>query len=278
MRAVVPYKRYAIKALGYTPYARPIKKARLAYKLAAGVYNNRHRIARAARVIRRAYKSYQARKAKIGERPGTSASSRHENYQNANFSTRALHSDELILLNRNTTSNQIDQRERDTAVIKGIKICIQLRNFESAPLFCNVAVIHPKTELGVGNDIPVDEFFRAYGQARSQDFSTSLDPMSLHCLPINSDKYVVLRHKRFMIGPAAGFSTGATRTPVRLIDMYVQLNRQIRYTGNSAIDLEEGQVYLAYWFDNPDSTAGSPAVASAIRVNRRYVVYFKNPR
>lgn len=216
----------------------------------------------------------------VGERPGKSQSSRHTNSQQGiTFSSRTLHSDECILLNRNTAANNIDNREKHTVVIKGIKFCVKVRNFETYPLWVNVAVIHPKTELGVGNDIPNDEFFRSFGTTRSQDFDVNtMTPMDFHCFPINTDKYVVLRHKRFTLGPAGAFTTGANWQPTKLLDFYVKLNRQIRYAGDSATDLEEGQVYLAYWCDSPDSASNSPAVASSMQVDRRFITYFKNPR
>lgn len=284
MTSIVPYKRLAVAGLNYGLNYRPMKRARLAYQVGKYAYQNRSKIFKAARVIKRAWRSYRSKNKRmarqIGERPGKSNSSRNEQVQqNTSFSSRTLHSDECILLNRNTTSSQeINQRERHTVVVKGIKFCIKVRNFESYPLWCNVAIIHPKSELGVGNDVPNDEFFRAFSTSRVQDFGISLSGMDLHCFPINTDKYVVLRHKRFTLGSAAAFATGGTWPPFKLLDFYVKLNRQIRFKGDSATDLEEGQVYCAFWCDSPDTGTSAAAVADSMQVSRRYITYFKNPR
>lgn len=277
MRTVVPYKRYAVSALRYAPIP---KRARLAYRVAATAYNHRGKVSKAARIIGRAYRAYKSRVRKVGNAPGKSESSRTERALDQTYSTRSLHSIEMILITRNeTTSIDIRNRERDTVVIKGIKVCIEFRNFESHLLLCNLAILHPKTSLGAGNQVPVDEFFRSYGIDRARDFDPTTDtPNDLHCLPINTDRYVVLRHKRFTLGPSGAMSTGATRQPWKQVDMYLKLNRQIRFEGADATDLREGQLYAVWWFDSPDAIAGTVPVASACRVLQRYVIYFKNPK
>lgn len=264
-------------------YARKMARARRFYTAQRAIgrlaRTPTHRFARAGKTIWAAWRAYKRYKSKIGDPPGRSKSSRTEVTDENNYSTRALHSIETIVLNRNTlTAQDIRNRTRDTAIIKGIKICVQFRNFESHPLYCNYAVIHPKTSLGAGNQVPVTEWFRSYGEDRAVDFNpATMNPNDFHCLPINTDRYVVIRHARFRLGPSGAMSTGANWLPIKEMDMYIKLNRQIRWEGDSATDLREGQIYAVWWFDGPDSIAGTVPVASACRVLQRFVIYFKNP-
>lgn len=54
MTSIVPYKRLAVAGLNYGLNYRPMKKARLAYTVGKYAYQNRSKIFKAAKVIKRA--------------------------------------------------------------------------------------------------------------------------------------------------------------------------------------------------------------------------------
>lgn len=272
-------RRYAARAI--TRSALPIvaPRTRLAYQLARTAFANRHRISQAARTIGKAWKRYKSAKRnvrQVGEPPGRSSSSRDFSSNLQVLDNRTIYDSALIDITRNTTtSEEINNRERDTIVITGIKLCIEIKNLDSFPQWFNVALLTPKDETA---GITATGFFRSHGVDRDQNFTTSLPGFQMHCLPVNTDHYVVLRHKRFRLGPAAAFSSGATVSSYTMLDIWLPLKRQIRYDGPLSSDLAKGQVYLVWWASGVSDPSGTAVSVDSYQFAHRAIVYFKNPR
>jgi hypothetical protein len=105
------------------------------------------------------------------------------------YKTRTLYVTELTNI---AQGEGIDQRDRRTIELMGVKLCMELTALSNNPLYVNVAVVHLKnTDSGLNTD-----FFRGASGSRGVDFDISLNSNEFHCLPLNTDKFVVLSHKR----------------------------------------------------------------------------------
>jgi len=170
-------------------------------------------------------------------------------------------------------------RLRNLCFIKGFRICMQFENLRQEQLMLlNYAVISPK-----GDNTPPDntKFFRSRkNQERSIDFNfEDLDSNDFHCCPINTDRYVILTHKRLRLG-----QTGATNPPrYRTIDRYVKVNRQLRYEDppeGSTVENPDplnNPIYLCVWCDFLLVKEGQPGINSVLRRNINVKTYFSNP-
>lgn len=253
--------------------------------MAIGKYAWRHRsqIARAAKRVRTSYR--RRKKAKfstknVGEPVGSSNCKRAETlYEefNVNRSTRILNTRTLLnIYKQDSFNDNLDKRVRDIINVRGIKICGEWKNNSSYPLYLNVAVISPKD--GVVN-VSADDFFRSHSaDKRSVNFSTALSSNQLHCLPVNSDKYTVLRHKRFTLGPDP---TPLNNRPYSInkdnflvMNWYLKLKRQIRFEGDLNVP-ESGQVYLVWWADKFGTDATTAPAPDSYNNSLRAIVYFK---
>jgi hypothetical protein len=150
----------------------------------------------------------------------------------------------------------IDQRDRRTIELMGVKLCMELTALSNNPLY--VAVVHLKnTDAGLNSD-----FFRGASGSRGTDFDISLNSNEFHCLPLNTDKFVVLSHKRHRLkggvpkfpGPdiktisLAGYNYANTAN-------YMPIKRNIKYTGGGTNTVTaDSNIKLIWWCD----TFGAP--------------------
>jgi hypothetical protein len=183
----------------------------------------------------------------------------------------------MIEINKNTTDNSIDQRNRDLANIRGLHITFELLNETAAPLYFNWALVHPKAaDLLVTSD----GFFRGEGNNRGLDFSTSLSAMDFHLRAINSDKYVVLKHKRMMLNfsgsVGVNYQSGVGKNWAKF-QSFTKINRQVRFDGETPLPIN-GQVFLVYWADQFMNVETSAALANAFRISRCITCFFRETR
>jgi len=215
---------------------------------------------------------------RVGERIGTGPAKRHETNVDDTLTTRELRSDPLLNIPAGTALNQ---RQRDIVNFRGIKVCMSLvlnsglNTGNGEHVYVNVAVISPKADNLTGDDaVPTAEFFRGNADDRAQDFdSTQLSSLEFRCLPINTDKYNVHKHIRFMLGPYASTEGKNTKT----LEFYVKVNRQIRYEATNA-NPEGKAMYLCYWACFQDDAAGTGQATGQINHQLRLVRYFREPK
>jgi len=216
----------------------------------------------------------------FGDVPGTSDSKREETVADS-FQDKAmctLHSSNVTTISKDSTGGDaLNTRERDTAVIKGFKVCMELSNQSfTLPMYFNMAVVVPRDASTVNND----DFFRAQaGDTRTANFSPGdLSANQLHCLPINSDKYIVLKHKRFRIEPNQVVARG---NQYRNVDFYQSIQKQFRWDDVTATPRED--VFLLYWASYFSRTAGTLAASGEndttenFSQSLRIVTYFGDP-
>lgn len=170
----------------------------------------------------------------------------------------------------------IDDRERNMVNFRGVNVCMEIENtfnlIQGRPLYLNVAVLTPKA-LAAPASIPVSDFFRNSGALnRSIDFSNSLSASEFHCLPINTDLYDVVKHKRHMIGPYTS-TEGANCIAIK---MYIPVNRQIRYEDAGTTPVGKN-LFLCYWVDFLGNPGGATPTTCG-RISHDITKYFKEPK
>lgn len=245
-----------------------------------------------SRAVRWAYKRYKKGKSKqgpakrarrsIGENIGSSSAKNRIIVNDNAFeprATRTLYFNNLTLIPHE--AGERNQRERNIVNVRGFKLCMAMHNFAIKPLYVNVAVLSPKNQGG----ITPENFFRSNEQERGTDFVDGLPALSFHCLNINTDKFYILKHKRYVLNPRRSangnennvFNNG-DRKNYKNIQWYVKLKRQIRYDRTDTDSPIDGACYLVYWCDLYDNPGNSVATSDQLRVMQRHVTYFRESK
>lgn len=222
----------------------------------------------------------------IGDRIGSSTAKKvyvTNDVSITSFATRDLYSDDLIKigkkLNASTGPSEINQRERDVANVRGVKICWEVMNVLDVPVYMNWAIVTPKNDLTTS--ISKIDWFRDYSVKREQSFDSTLTSNEMHCLPINADRYIVHSHQRTRLAPKNGntsalYNVGGQN--IRTIMKYIPVKRQFRFDGNSTEEPSGRQLFLVWWFDEFLSASGHVTVPNAVQCNRREICYFREPK
>jgi len=282
MSALVPY----VGRLAFRAGLRP--GLRLAPAVLKGMANA-YRYGRAATVIGRAARSYLGKRkykgvrrsfksnkrarmfarTNVGESLGATTCKTHSisNTDIVGKNTRTLYTSSLCEIPKGT---DINERLRKHVNLRGFKVCFEVLNQNTDPLYLNVAVIHPKATTN-GGQVDTNNFFRDTSANRARDFDIGMTGLEFHCLPINTDDYVVLKHKRFRLGPMPTPSssdpsiTQNNSNNYMNIDWYIRLNRQVRWNNDEDDKPTDGDVYVVYWADKMFASASTLAVSNVLR-------------
>lgn len=213
----------------------------------------------------------------IGDAPGTSTSKRSVTNDQlpTNQSTRTQYVYDLFEVPQ---GSEIDQRERRLMKVGGVKFCAEVKNLTNAPLYVNWAILASKAG-GIGGVSNVDFFRASEGAERARNFGTDLTGNEFHCLPINSDKYHILQHKRYKLVPSAsgGDTVALTGKSYMNIDMYKKFNRQLQFDG-AVGGPESGETSLVMWCSKFGEGAGTVAETNAWNVSLKTICYFRDPK
>lgn len=227
--------------------------------------------------------AYKLARRRIGHRKNKSNSKRYLIKQDPTAQpSDTLNQNTLTSIGAAATLNK-NARETDAVNIAGFKICLNFRNNSDQPLYVNVAVISPKDQVAAA--IPVGDFFRADGlNTRGISFAdSSLNALQKHCMPINTDLYHILWHKRFKLagqydsspGPdPSHFSSGYPS--YMTMEKFVPLRRQITFDNTSSTSSDD-VCYLIMWHNHQhDGTGITPA--SNLVVGKYITTYFRESR
>lgn len=285
----MPYKAFN-KRKRYAVYGRRVRSRAIAKNAFLLRRARLMRYARAGTMLGRAaigaelgYYAYNKIKNKfsprqIGEAPGTGTAKKCATVdQNpTNRDSRTLYTEELTAIPQ---GDDIDQRERMLANVRGFQVHAEIRNNSPVPLYVNVAILCTKAGTSSAT-IDASDFFRAaIGQNRARDFSTILNSNEMHNLAINSDRYVILRHKRYRLAEdnSTSYNTQKSNSYMNL-KWYVPFKRQLRWDSGLGVQPENGEVFLVYWFDLFGSTTGTGASPAAATSAWRVVTTFRDPK
>jgi len=147
------------------------------------------------------------------------------------------------------------------------------------PMLWNVAIIAPTDN----NVVTTDDFFRSQGENKSTrdiDFTNALSAIEMHGLPINTDKFQILMHKRFKVGSCnkqstTNGSTGAV-PDIATFKKWVPMYRQVAYSDSTA-DKCTSPVYFVYWYDHMFAPAPLGAQPRGAVIEAKVVTYFRDP-
>jgi len=262
----VPQYRYARMAARYGPAA-----ARAGGRIARWAYR-RYRKRRSG--YRRAKKARFSNK-NVGEALGSSSTKPNLQFRTSTAitrDTRTLYT--LNLCNCDQGPNR-NNRERNIINVRGFKICFSMRNNLDEPLYLNVAILHPKN----AGDITPANFFRAHGTSRGSDFDLTKTALEFHCLSLNTDKFAILKHKRYRLRARGGtaYSDGTGRNYINL-DWYIKLKRQLRYDASTSEAPIDGSCYLVYWMDRFFGAQNEVVSTNACNFQERHIMYFRDTK
>jgi len=178
----------------------------------------------------------------------------------------------LIFLNR---GNEINQRERDSAYISGMKINVAYRNLAALRVWVNWAVIFPKDKKIIG--ITEDDFFRDYTDQRAWNAN---DPgktgLSWANASINPDEYVILSRGKFLLAPG---NTTTSQFNIKDsdndIERYVKIGRT--FTWDGPIQAVDQQIFFVTWVASTQDPAGYNANVG-MNWRLRNIIYFRDPK
>ena len=263
------------------PLARMYRRRQRLYmagRLASTLYRNRRGIKRfASKIIHSRKKKARFSLKRWGDNPNTSTCKAHETYRDANptnGNTRTLYSSNLVSIPEGTNKHQ---RERRVVTIKGFRICGEVKNLHDHPIYLNVAVLVPRDSTVNINTV---DFFRDTRTAeRGRDFGTNMNGLEMHCTPINTDVYNILRHKRYRIINGTGGSNVVSlqNYNYKNIDWYIKVNRQIRWNTNAGLQSAANIPYLVWWTSVFGENESATSVTSAFIYNWKVITYFRDP-
>lgn len=217
------------------------------------------------------YQKFQAPRMEVGENSNSNLAKKDLTLFGATVSqdSRTLYTVDLTNIPKGTN---INERNRHIANVRGFGVNWQIKNVVTSPMMLNIAVISRKK----GYNITPTNFFRDYAQSRDVDFGTALTSNQMHTLPISTDLYSILKHKRIVI---AGQDTSATTSGIKnwhVGKVYVKLNRQIRYDDDIAPGTAsaEDRVYLVYWWDHLNEPAAAGVDANSASIAMKAVTYY----
>lgn len=264
-----PYARAGYMAYKYGPTA-----LRAATKIAKWGYRRFRR----SRKRRRTNPNVGKRaRTKFGERIGTSVAKRVlPTGQTPNFDlydTRTQYRFSCLTLSQGTA---LDERLRFIIQARGVKISFYCKNFSSNNLFFNIAVVTRKDNPSLMPS--TEKWWRSNMQVRGFDFDVANAPMTFHHASINTDRYMIHKHKRYTLN-ALTSSNGSSSWVHR--KFYIKLNRQIEYEnvpdGNTTEPTQDN-LYLIWWADREDATINSAPLIDQFRFGHRTVFYFREPK
>lgn len=224
-----------------------------------------------------------------------------------NVGNKTLYGFDCCRIPRNTSGNAINARERDTILMKGIKITSLFVNQTPVPMYVRVALVNPK----ISNTVNELAWFRGHGLARAVDFGGFAGGVKQGLIhrsdPINSDKYNILKTwslelgpqeqsttttepvanetepvegtvtepttKSLGLGPAKYNNCGGCPCNYKHLNEYVRINRYLNYESENQESCTE-KIFLCYWFTLAEQSAGNPPVDDAVKMEMRAVTYF----
>jgi len=215
-------------------------------------------------------------KSRYGHRVGTSTC---KMAQGTNVTAQGANSKTLYVFDKYTNIPQTNDMDITTRKFKainlrGVKTCFHVENNLGRPVWLNFAILQRKDKNAEVNPHTTD-FFRDTGRAdqRSTDFGAHLSGLEMKCLPINSDKFLILRHSRVTLGPK---NAQDGHKYYKTFDFYKHMNRQIRYSSTSGLSTEQAPLEFVFWCSTSTDDINDGPVVNAVTYSMRNVTYFRD--
>lgn len=257
-----------------TPYSRTVMV--LPASARRRLFATPRTVTRSVRRRRRGGRSQRLRPSEVGERVGSSNTKQVTDKQNGKLQGWKLYYQDMTNISRGTT---LSQRQRDVVNCRGFMIDGYFRTITqttgaglpSDVYMLNVAVLAPEVPQATREVLGTD-FFRAMddGDKRTTDFATTLGTIDLHKLPINTDKFVVLKHKRYMMNTFGAQHKGW----MKKIKWWIPLKRQLVYNSTAGTSCQS-PVYFVYWCCRGFQTAQVDATIDFVDTQFRLTTFFR---
>jgi len=281
-RAIIPY--YARRYTANSRVIQNVASKAMKYRRYGRVIGTMNRAMRNP-LVRRGFMKFRAKlrrgvaaRKKIGFAPGTTTTRFARQF--ATFDTtvndRTLFSVDVTDIPRGIN---ITERIRDVVEFRGIRLCYRIRNLDgNGNMYHHWALISPKTDA-VG--VSTNNFFRSDAPqttGRGRDFDNTLDAHEFHCLPINPDKWNIIRHRKYTLGTiTASSSIARTNDSWREIREWIPIKRQLRYDDDNVANTCSTPIFFVHWsarWNSPGGTAPTAVVNTSYRIH----AYFNNPK
>ena len=292
-RYAAPYvKKYS--KMAYRRYIRPTLRSMYRRRPIKPLYIKRRRLAAVTRSRKR--KRLGLGRQFIGYARGASVSQNNAVLRDTSTFTmesKRVYSTELTRIPL-TSIGQTERRSL-TLYCSGFKVCCELNNIRSTSAYFNMAVVTYKNDTsdlnrfdpGVANNAQgaqtLVDFFRDHGTVANQravNMNNSLTGMECACLPINTDAYKILMHKRYKLGPGNGtqpgpdFNNGSNGRCQLTINRWIPMRRQFRYEGNEDTSCTT-PLFLIMWCSEFQEATGFN-VPLMMQRYMRVTTYFRN--
>lgn len=280
-RAINLAARGAFRTAASSPYARAAMTGyqyrKPLYRAAKFVYGRRKHLFELARKQRKQQNIAQRGGIGVNVSTGTNQKDLILNGAPVAFDSRILYANDLTAIIKATGDNEINRRQRQTIHVSGFSVKGFLKNNDRTHLLVNVAILSPKNTNS--SSFTGDGFFRDYNESRDINFSTGVTGFRMHTLPVSTDKFRVLAHKRIRLG-ASGTdgSTGVTPTNVSpantsMFDMWVPLKRNLVFNDDIG-DECESKVFWVMWYSDALSDSAAPSIVGQMTGSVMAVTYY----
>lgn len=187
------------------------------------------------------------------------------------LSSRVLYSSTITDIAYGTA---IDQRQRDTVLVKGFKIWFHVKVPQGVtiPRVLRIAVISAKN-----NTIASSNFLKGYGNDNGLDFQDTRNGIEMTKSQINPREYVTLWQTKIMLPPGNQNATAAPydkHNGVHMISKYVPLNRVLMWDSSLSIEPDSDRCYMVYWLDDPLAPPGTAPAVDQLLMSNQVVTYF----
>lgn len=155
------------------------------------------------------------------------------------------------------------ERESNSIRISGFDVKYNFRNFSGNKLYCNFAMLQPKT---LGGAITTNTFFRANQDELNIGFNEpSISVMAKHTRSINADRYIIHWHKRFILGGVTGSTNfDINLSSTKMFKFYYKLNKVMTYSDKGAGETADYPLFIVFWCNFVGGFNIPPAVVAPV--------------
>lgn len=222
------------------------------------------------------------RRADVGRRVGQASAKIYQWNETGNLKTRTLYEFPMIKVPQDSNfDDALNEREAIYRInTRGVKLCMELMNKRGRPLYCHIAIVVPvNVETFTG-----DNFLRGLGH----DVHTipigdlGKSDQYLNCCPINTDRFKVLSHKKFILGRKSSVTnpsqaqSGANERNYVIKRKYYKLNRQFQFKAHTD-QTPLKNLHLCVWFYGVDGPDPHAIIDDAAKLNLQFFHYFREP-
>lgn len=227
------------------------------------------------------YRQAKRLKKMVGEAvgAGTAEATFNADLDDEVFATRAMYSSPLIRIERDKTTFDKRKRYRDIVNVRGVKWCFTVSNNCACDLTVHYAIVKRKDATTPSGD----DFLGDIGGAKRycSVAEATYSDHRLDCLPVNTDDYKILTHKKFLLNGKDGALVGQNETlkaaknrrNYRHVEKYIKINRQFRFTETDINPIEN--LYICWWAYRRGE-ASKTNVLSAYNITQDLTCYFRS--